>query len=218
MSSAYLTESDRRLLNGVYFRMIYLKKDLEFQFPPKITSDSRKINFDVQTIFQVDPQAIYMGNSARDLTLKIEYIVEDDGYNMNRWTIRRIKENINNLKGITVNGDAKVGDTDISKFAIQFAYPLITGPAPKSLRINSVSVEYSDEMIILNGGLSNIKEYSPNQPEGSPDSSPGYDSGGVRSYPLKSTVTISMSTISQNRESNQWAEVSDAPKQIELWY
>jgi len=231
MTSVYLTTADRNIVDSIVFKMFYLDdKQLEIQFPPKITADSRKVDFKIATNYQTDPIAIYAGNSPRDMTIKFEYIVEDDySGNLKTWNIDRIKRNINYLKGLVTKvenlGNAKNPIVDVTKFAVLFCYPLITGPVPRTIRVNTVNVEYSDEMIITanDSDPSNIV---------SPGRVPGYVPGnrGINitstsseltdfiSYPLKSTVTLNISTISVFKENKHWEKLSKMPVLEDLWF
>lgn len=221
--SVYLTTADKNIVDSIIFKMFYLdEKQLEIQFPPKITADSRKVDFKIATNYQTDPLAIYAGNSPRDMTIKFEYIVEDDSnYEFAYWTMHRIKRNINYLKGIVTKvvnkGNAKDPNVDVTQFAVLFCYPLITGPVPRTLRVNTVNVEYSDEMIITANDSYNRVVYVPGNKGTNATSTPS-ESTGFKSYPLKSTVTLSMSTISSFDENKNWAKLSKMPVLEDLWF
>lgn len=212
MSSLYLTPSDSRLLKEIEIYLYYVKKPVELQFPIKVASDSRKMNWtEHKSGYGADPTSHYSGNGGREMSIKIEYIVESDDPDFTtRWNIRKVKENINLLKGIFTGYRKDPGNKDDGgllvgnngQVLIRFKYPLITGREPKTFRVSSVSVDYSDEIIVA--GSSTFDE----------------DTVTI-AHPLKSTVTMNMTTYSISsfqKPNSDWEEASVFPTLEELWY
>jgi len=215
MTSIYATPADIKILDNVTLFCYYANKYLEIQFPPKITSDSRKMNWsEHKSGYGVDPTAHFSGNSGREMTIKFEYVIETDADIEKLWSVRRIKKNVNLLKGIFTGfrnqQDAEedaiglIGDN--GQVLINFRYPLITGHEAKTFRVSSVNVEYSDEII------GNIKTNVALQ---------SIQGDQLVSYPLKTIVTMSMITYSLGllqSANTDWEIASLFPSAEELWY
>ena len=221
MSSLYITPSDAKILTGCSLFCYYANKSLEMQFPPKIVSDSRKMNWsEHKSGYGVDPTAHYGGNSGREISIKFEYVVETDQDVLNLWSVARIKRQVNLLKGIFTgfaglpNEQNENTLSDNGQVLILFTYPLLTGFGKKTFRVSSVSVEYSDEII---SGLSTTSiEKLPYSVQG-----PGQLKNNIISYPLKSTVTMNMVTYGLGFEYepvSTWELASTFPTPDELWY
>ena len=205
MSSLYITPADQRLIDGFSFYCYWAKAFLKIQFPPKITADSRKMNWNEhKTGWGVDPTANFTGNSGREISFKLEYIVESDQYNEGPlWTMLKIKYNVNLLKGIFTGFKAEQDDIGApliganGQVLIKFRFDILTGLTDgRTFRVSAVNVEYSDEVVVL-GRTPAI------------------------SYPLKTTVTVSMTTYSLGAlqtPNNDWTKASLFPKPAELWY
>lgn len=74
---------------------------VEFQFPPRVPSDNRTFKFKESDAFAFEPIIAFQGNGARSITLKWQYIVENeeyDPYSRATWNIGRIKRMINMLR------------------------------------------------------------------------------------------------------------------------
>ena len=215
IGSLYLSPSDQKIITSVYLYLFYANTSLDIQFPPKITSDSRKMNWsEHKSGYGTDPTAHYSGNSGREISIKFEYIVEDDSIGDGpRWNLGKIKNNINLLKGIFTGfkkkNKAEEGDAEGAgggllgnngQVLIKFKYPLITGKDPKTFRVSAVSVEYSDELVYLNHLSDDLTPVS---------------------YPVKSTVSVNMTTYGLSTAVNptaDWQLASEFPTLEELWY
>ncbi len=192
MTSRYLITKDVTVLGGISLYLKYRDEYVKFQFPPTVTNDSRRLNWNTNNIPGFDPLAIYESNSAREMSLKIEYIVESQSLNNDAgiWSIGKIKHNINLIKGyfsaLTDEGGF-IGGTLVAYFKHTF----VTGPEPWSVRIGNVNVTYEGP----------------------------YIGTGYLSYPLKTIVNIDIATVS-NHEDNEsyWDGIKRAPVFSDLWY
>lgn len=204
MSSIYLSPRDRAITDSAFMRLAYRgNSTLQFQFPPMVTSDSRRISWRLAEFPGADPLATISANSARNMTLKIEYIVENDslinisnsrprlGAAASTWTIGKIKEQLNTLKGYFTG--MRASGTG-QQMVVEFAYALITGPLPSSVRINNVDVTYEGPHV----------------------------GEAPYSHPLKSIATVDISTISQGNLSQEpaayWDGLAPLPEFGEYWY
>lgn len=167
MSIPY-TVHDRAICDNVIFHLVGDPDDpgliageepfnakIEFQFPPYIPSDNRKGNWDEQELRGVEPVANFITSSAREITLKWTYIVESAHHTSNNinlvrantgtWTIFRIKQNLNRLRGYFAQ--IKNFNSDRKALVVLFKYSAITGIEPWTCRIKSVDVKYSQNLI-----------------------------------------------------------------------
>lgn len=205
MSSRYLSGFDESLTNGVGLSFSYRQESVRFQFPPVITADSRRVSWTTKKLPGRDPIATYENNSAREMTMKIEYIVEDanieqDGGN---WTIGEIKYNVNLIKGyftgVNSKGQAFLGG---GKMTVIFTHTNITGLVPWSMRIGNVNVAYEGPQIGQRLGGRALGRFS---------------------YPLKTIVTLDLATVtSGSKDSSQpekyWSGLRPFPDFDDLWY
>jgi len=198
LSSRYLIPFDLRVTNSAQLVILNTGVSIDFQFPPEMTQDSRRVEWSTKVYYGGDPLAIYNGNSARQMTLKIDYIIETaNGGGGGLWTINKIKRNINELKGYFTGAAVGQGGTLMAIFK----YPKITGDKPMSVRIGSVNVDYSGPHI---GGQN--------------------DGSGFEAYPLKSTVTLDIATATlgpdtaENQTETYWDGIHPFPSRADLWY
>jgi hypothetical protein len=179
MTSRFSREYDRESVEkGVSLYFHYRKEAIEFQFMPEITADSRRISWDTSsTVSGRDPYAQFTNNSARDISMKIEYIIEEsepDQMPSNsqaqspQWNVSKIKYNLNIIKGY-FSARAGFGEVPTPQLAVSLSHSLITGFGMRTVRLNGFNVEYSGPPI---GVLPML------------------------AHPLKTTITIDLSTMS----------------------
>lgn len=212
-ASRYVLPADRAIAeDGVKLWFQYRGVSgtyLEFQFPPKITSDSRRLDWDVnKPVPGRDPWATAAGGTPRNFTMKVEYIVEysdttSDDQNLgsaDKWTPIRIKKNINLVRGyFTAWLDT---DDGTAKYGARFKHTLMTGFGEKGVRINGSSLEYDGPMI-------------------SPNLSASATNSGSVYYPLKTILTIDISTMSSDDMENPMellGQFPPFPKFEDYWY
>jgi hypothetical protein len=208
--SEYTTDFDDDVANyGVLLLLDYRKELVEFQFPPKITGDSRRITFETGKDKGMgrDPILKYGGNTSRDFTMQVEYVVEHsdsklpankpEDFNTDvasllelRWNIDRIKYNINLLRGyFTSFKDTTTGQ---SAYGARFKHTLITGVNWSGVVLKGFSTTYEGPLIGDN-----------------PRSA----------MPLKTTITVEMSTLTgRSADLNQFGNFPKFPNFNQLWY
>jgi hypothetical protein len=151
---------------------------MEFQFPPKITSDNRKGNWEEGELRGVEPVAVFSTSGARDISLKWTYIV-DGGV----WTAQRVSNNIKKLRGYfaQLKGvDGAPTRTDRSALVIQFKMWRHGDPSePMSARIKSIDVKHG-ETIVCDDVDYNFFNLGVIKPCG----------GSGHIFPLKSDITV----------------------------
>ena len=72
---------------------------IQFQFPPKITTDSRKGTWKEGELRGVEPIAVFDTSGPREITIQTSYIVDSLEENHAAWTIGRITKQIRTLRG-----------------------------------------------------------------------------------------------------------------------
>ena len=118
---------------------------IEIQFPPVINSDNRKGNWLETDLPGREPEAVYQNSGAREITLRLTYIV--DAVN-NGWTTSKIAKQVHTLRGYfaTVRSSS-----DHRKLLVLFRYGLFGGEKSTSARIRNIDVKHGDTMIIPPG-------------------------------------------------------------------
>ena len=157
---------------------------MEFQFPPKITSDNRKGNWEEGELRGVEPVAVFATSGARDISLKWTYIV-DGGV----WTAQRISNNIKKLRGYFAQLKGVAGAptrTDREALVIQFKMWRHGDPSePMSARIKSVDVKHG-ETLVCDDVDYNVFGLGVTKGCGGSD----IDGAGGHIFPLKSDITV----------------------------
>lgn len=128
---------------------------IEFQFVPKIMSDSRKGSWDEEEVIGQEPVSTLATAGPRIMSMTWTYIVDSlgdkDGAfgNNGPWTIPKIKRNINALKGYFVQAKAiqAAGDATHGGLVAYLEWPMVAGKGKWSVRITSVDVKTSDNMV-----------------------------------------------------------------------
>jgi len=103
------TSMDTKLCEAVelsFQEPLFGSNKVEFQFPPKMTSDSRKGSWSEGDLRGVEPVAEYETSGPREMSLSWTYIV-DGG----KWTTTRIAQNIRRVRGyfaqVRASGDSR---------------------------------------------------------------------------------------------------------------
>lgn len=185
--SAYLEfneGAEEKFSDGGGRTIVRPRKDrVEFQFPPKVLSDNRKGTWDETDYRGVAPIAIYASSQPRNITLQLTYICDGE------WTWDKIKKNITLIRGyfqriVDINGKQK-GAGDQRNFVIRLKLWAIGGDQPMTFRMRSCDVKYSETMI-GDTGTNTV--------------SSGRFSYASKAYPLRTDITIDLSSFTQ--ESN----------------
>ena len=140
---ALLTQSDIKLSSELLFELPedYQKfTKVEFQFPPKILSDSRKATWnEVEYKTQTEPIAIFASSGPREFALQITYI-----YDGGVWGVDKISKQVKLMRGYF----QRVKDADAQRnLVIRLKLWGIGGADPMSARMKSCDAKYSETMI-----------------------------------------------------------------------
>src|SRR4051794_30825544 len=76
------------------FVLLVLNGPVEFQFPPRLTSDNRRGTWSEGELRGTEPVAVFSTSGPREMSLSWTYIV-DGG----KWTVDKISENIRRVRG-----------------------------------------------------------------------------------------------------------------------
>lgn len=184
---------------------------VDFQFPPKVLSDSRRADYSTIATMpsQTEPLVQWAGADSRKITLQITYIA--DGI----FDCNRIHAQLRLIRGYF---EKVKMDMDKNKLADRLAVKLqlwcIGGVAPMTFRMESCEVKYSETMVTnlpprkqekMTGGLF----------FGPVSGSYSFKYGSTTSYfPLKTDITCSFSS---------WTSASNDFKNLEKtlspdWY
>ena len=113
---------------------------LEFQFPPKITSDGRKGTWKEGELPGTEPVAAFATSSAREIALSAVYIIGTDG-----WSVEDVHAQIRMARGYF----ARVRSRDNVRAQLICKMKLwhIGGPDFMTCRLVNVGVKYSDTIV-----------------------------------------------------------------------
>jgi hypothetical protein len=142
--AASLTGYDLALITAC--KLIYNnQKQQKFQFPPKITSDDSGLEWNTTSGSQYTGE-ILTPKGIKNRTLKLEWIYIPG---FAGWSVANVQEQVRTFRGypfsaITANPQNK--DGAIYAFAVDFAYPGITGNELKTVALSDLSVKYADTM------------------------------------------------------------------------
>lgn len=145
------TPADEALRNAVTLRFVNGPK-IEFQFPPKITSDGRKGEWKEGNLPGTEPLAAYQKSGPREITLVATYIV-DGGL----WTTERVSQTVRELRGYfaRVRNPNQQGQRNL---VVKFQMWRLGGDKEMSCRIKGVDIKHSDTIVSpCNGGVINPK-------------------------------------------------------------
>lgn len=140
------TLQDRNLAEAVKFDFINQGIKIEFQFPPKITSDNRKGEWNEENIPGTEPVATFSKSGPREITLTFTYLV-DGG----KWTTGAISTHVHNLRGYFSR--YRDGDEGFRNLVVAFKMWYHGGEKPISSRIKGVSVKHSETIIVPGGNV-----------------------------------------------------------------
>lgn len=115
-----------------------LQKRIEFQFPPKITSDNRKGTWDEGELRGIEPVAVFRTSGPREITLTWTYIVTGG-----QWTVQRITDNVHAIRGYF----ALVRNRNINRNLVVEFQLWQYGGKVTSFRIKSIDVKHSETLV-----------------------------------------------------------------------
>lgn len=116
-----------------------------FQFPPKMTSDSRKGKWEEGELRGYEPVSVFSTSGPREMSLQFTYIVAGG-----EWTSQRISDNVHRLRGYF----AQVRNSAAARnLVVRFRLWKLGGSTPISCRIKSIDVKHSDTIVVPNGDV-----------------------------------------------------------------
>lgn len=136
---ALLTEHDTTLAQSFVLNFP-LKGNLEFQFPPKITSDGRSGTWNEKPGMGTEPIAVFGTSGPREITLGATYIVDGSS----GWNINRIHDQIRKARGYYAQ-IRKDGST--RNLVLHLKMWGIGGNEPVSARLTNIGVKYGDAIV-----------------------------------------------------------------------
>lgn len=178
---------------------------IEFQFPPKITSDNRKGSWDEPELRGIEPIAVFKTSGPREISLAWTYIV--DG---NRWTTDRIAKNVHAIRGYFAL--VRSGDVERS-LAIRFQLWNLGGN-PMSFRIKSIDVKHSDTIIAPCATFGPVVAGAITGVAGVPVQA-GLVSAS-KAYPLRTDIVVELRLWTQGSTAAEGAKAKDIVQKLDL--
>lgn len=117
MADSSLVEFDRQLAESA--QMFVLGQKIEFQFAPRILSDSNSSNWMEKDIWAIEPLRIHTGSSGRRISVEWEYIATD-----NVFTAPKINQQLKTLKSYFFKFTSK--EYPVVKFKFSGIVPIET--------------------------------------------------------------------------------------------
>ena len=139
----WMTPADKNVITGVRMTVdnaLDRSYDIPFQFPPRITSETKNPNWDDKPIFSYEPIAIFKGSEARQLNVELKYVVTSaDG----PFSPSKIVEICRKIKSYAYN----IGTESKKAFpTITVDWPMIL-PKNAACRMTDFNIEYSEAMV-----------------------------------------------------------------------
>jgi len=114
---------------------------IQFQFPPKVTSDNRRGQWKTDSDLAGDDKSVVVSiGSNREMSITWRYIV--DGF---RWNIDRITKNIRTIRSYYAIIKDKANNRD--NLVVDFKLWAIGGKDPISGRLKSVDIKHGDTIV-----------------------------------------------------------------------
>jgi hypothetical protein len=134
---------DRSLADDVILRFVGGGK-VAFQFPPRITSDSRKGNWEERDSQGTEPIAVFRTSGPREISLSWMYIVADSGSGSG-WSTTKIAEEVRRVRGYFARVRQPGNDRNL---VVKFKMWKLGGDDEMSCRIRSIDVKHSDTIVV----------------------------------------------------------------------
>lgn len=172
---------------------------IEFQFPPKVTSDNRKGEWVEAEVQGEEKVAGFKRTGGREMTISWTYVVDSNEEGKDRWTIDRISANVRAIRGYFMQ--IKKIKEDIDIMSVRCRFWCLGGKEYMTGRIRSVDVKYGETMVLKPGGLSGL-------------------AAGDSAYPLRTDVTVDFALWTQGLSDNVVLENvrSLAERIVPSWY
>jgi hypothetical protein len=139
------TAFDKALIQAVTFDIQAQGTKISFQFPPKITSDGRKGEWNEENQPGTEPVAVYKVSGPREMSLIFTYIV-DGG----EWTTYKVSAQVSNLRSYF----SRYRIAGFRGLVVRFKMWYFGGEKSMSCRIKSIDVKHSETIVAPNGDAS----------------------------------------------------------------
>lgn len=138
--AANLLPIDNDLAKAVKFRLGYDKQiPIEFQFPPRITTDSRTGTWVETEITGKQPMSAWKTSGARKMLLEWQYVIGAT----NNWPVEKIKTQILNLRNYYTERENLAGN-----FIVMFWIWKLGGKDPMSCRLGNIDISYGKAVYV----------------------------------------------------------------------
>jgi len=137
-----LSPRDKKILDSAVFEL-YNKQKIEFQFPPKILSDSNQSVWFEVDVWSIEPARIHKGSNGRRIKMEWEYLASDP-----KFTSKKISNELRKLKSYFFEFGKERFNMIYPKIDVKYTevIPVIT-----PFRLRDLSITYSEELINNNG-------------------------------------------------------------------
>jgi hypothetical protein len=152
--AANLLDIDTRLAKAVEFKIGRDNvRTIEFQFPPKITTDSRAGTWTETEVPGDQPFQAWKTSGARKITLEWTYIIGANG-----WDVQKVRNQILTLRGYYT---APL-ETIVSAYIVMFKIWKLGGTDPMSCRLGNIDISHGKALYIPTvNGSPNIHQAHP---------------------------------------------------------
>jgi hypothetical protein len=151
--AANLLDIDTRLAKAVEFKIGRDKvRIVEFQFPPKITTDSRNGTWTETEMPGDQPFQAWKTSGARKITLEWSYIIGANG-----WDITKVREQI-----LTLRGYYTASEPLVSTYIVMFKMWKLGGTDPMSCRLGNIDISHGKALYVpIVNGRPNVNQAHP---------------------------------------------------------
>lgn len=138
MGDSSLVPFDREIADEVVFKVLQ-DKQIDFQFPPKIISDTNSASFEEKDIWSIEFLRIHKGSVGRRIQFKWEYVATDSKFNgpFIARTLRDLKSYFFEFQRV----EYPVIEVDYTEIVPTVTY----------FRLRDVNIQHGDELV-RNGG------------------------------------------------------------------
>ncbi len=184
-----------------------LQYKVDFQFPPKITSDNKSGEWDegVSNQFISEPLATYKGARSRTINMKWCYIVDGE-----KWTTKRISTIVKALRGYYARIDKKYySPIDTQPLEVLLRIYRHIDYNWLSFRLDSVDITHSENIII------------PEQVDGTKypfvvaedEVNPFGDDVRLEAFPLRTDITVTLKPFLNGKIATGESNTGEGPIQ-----
>lgn len=191
---------------------------IDFQFPPRVTTDSRKGDWNDgsgNNFPGSEPVAYFEKPGPREITLSFTYIVEGG-----TWTTKKISEIVRNLRGYFTRSGSELAQR---KLVVFYKLWRLSASSEMTCRIKGVDVKHSETIVTscLGSGLQNLGSITPG-PAGlafSATSQALQTVSANEAYPLRTDVTLDLRLWTKGLETSPTVQDVEGLKfETPEWY